>query len=83
MTFVATTPASIDVQASPSTIQTNGQSTIIAIVRDANNNLVEGQTVDFQLTDKTGGSISVASAVTDVQGQAADCVHGHQHGQHQ
>lgn len=70
LTFVATTPASIDVQANPSTIETNGQSTIIAIVRDANNNLVEGQTVDFQLNDKTGGSISVASAVTDVQGQA-------------
>lgn len=68
--FVATTPASIDVQASPASIQTNGQSTITAIVWDANNNLVQGQTVDFQLTDKTGGTISVASAVTDSQGRA-------------
>lgn len=68
--FVATAPNSIDVQASPATIATNAQSTITAIVRDVNNNLVEGQTVDFQLTDKTGGSISVGSAVTDIQGQA-------------
>lgn len=68
--FIATMPASIDVQASPATIPTNGQSTITAIVWDPNNNLVEGQTVDFQLTDKTGGTISVASAVTDSQGRA-------------
>lgn len=68
--FIATTPASIDVQASPATIQTSAQSTITAIVWDAQNNLVEGQTVDFQLTDKTGGTISVASAITDAQGRA-------------
>jgi hypothetical protein len=68
--FVATTPAAINVQASPATIPTQGQSTISAVVRDAQNNLVQGQTVDFQLTDKTGGAISAATAVTDVQGQA-------------
>jgi cold shock CspA family protein len=40
-------------------------------VRDANNNLVEGQTVNFLITqDPTGGSLSVASALTNVQGQA-------------
>ena len=70
LTFVATTPASIDLQANPATIQTQGQSTFTATVRDAQNNLVQGQTVDFQLTDQTGGSISVATAVTDPQGQA-------------
>jgi hypothetical protein len=68
--FVATDPSQIDVQASPATIETAGSSTITAIVRDAQDNLVEGQTVDFQLTDKTGGSISVASAVTDETGRA-------------
>ena len=51
-------------------VETSGQSTITAIVRDAQDNLVEGQTVDFQLTDKTGGSISVATAVTNAQGVA-------------
>lgn len=68
--FVATTPASISVQPSPSTIAINGQSTITAIVRDASNNLVQGKTVTFQLTDVTGGSLSFASAVTDSEGVA-------------
>jgi hypothetical protein len=68
--FDATTPASIDVQASPSTIATQGTSAITAIVRDASGNLVANQTVDFQLTDVTGGSLSAGSAVTNVQGQA-------------
>ncbi len=70
LAFIATVPATIDVQASPATITTSGQSTITAIVRDVNLNLVEGQTVDFQLTDQTGGSISVATAITDSQGRA-------------
>jgi Bacterial Ig-like domain (group 1) len=68
--FVATVAASLDLQASPAVIPTAGSSTITAIVRDAQNNLVEGQTVDFQLTDKTGGAISVGTAVTGIQGTA-------------
>jgi hypothetical protein len=68
--FIATNPSKIDVQASPATIPTSGSSTITAIVWDAQGNLVQGQTVDFQLTDKTGGSISLATAVTDSQGRA-------------
>jgi hypothetical protein len=70
VTFVATDPIAIDLQASPATVPTQGQSTITAIVRDTANNLVEGQTVSFQLTDVTGGSLSVGSAITDVQGKA-------------
>jgi hypothetical protein len=70
ITFIATTPAMVSVQASPSTIPTEGQTTITAVVRDAANNLVQGQTVNFQLTDITGGSLSLASAITDVQGRA-------------
>lgn len=69
--FVATTPSAMAVQASPATVPTQGQSTITATVRDANNNLVQGQTVDFSITqDSTGGSLSAASAVTNEQGQA-------------
>jgi Bacterial Ig-like domain (group 1) len=68
--FKATNPTAIEVQASPATIPVQGQSTISAIVRDAANNLVEGQTVNFALTDITGGSLTVASATTDVQGRA-------------
>lgn len=69
--FVATQPSTIDVQASPATVPTSGSSTITAIVRDANNNLVANQIVDFQLTDKTGGSLSVGSATTNAQGVAS------------
>ena len=68
--FVATTPASITVQANPFTIAPTEQSTITAIVRDANNNLVKNQTVEFQVQDVTGGSLTVGSAVTDSQGRA-------------
>ena len=70
LTFVATMPNSMNLQASPATVAVQGQSTVTAIVRDVNNNLVSGQTVDFQLTDVTNGSISVGTAVTDLQGQA-------------
>jgi hypothetical protein len=70
VTFIATTPNSLTLQASPDSIATGAQSTITAVVRDAQNNLVEGQTVDFQLTDVTGGTISQASAVTNTQGVA-------------
>lgn len=68
--FVATNPASVVLQASPSTVAIQGQSTLTAIVRDASNNLVEGVVVDFTLQDITGGSLSVAAATTDNQGRA-------------
>jgi hypothetical protein len=68
--FIATNPTQITVQSQPSAIATNGSSVITAIVRDAKNNLVEGQTVDFSLVDSTGGAISVGSATTDGQGRA-------------
>jgi hypothetical protein len=70
--FVSILPNSLVVQASPSTIAINGQSTITATVRDANNNLVEGQVVDFLITqDPTGGALTVPSSTTNVQGQAS------------
>lgn len=68
--FIATAPNNINVQASPSTVATQGQSTITATVRDVNNNLVPNQTVDFTLTDLTGGSLSAATAITNAQGEA-------------
>ena len=70
VTFIATDPSTIDLQASPASILTSGSSTVTAIVRDPAGNLVDGQTVSFQLTDVTGGQLSVGSAVTDVQGKA-------------
>jgi hypothetical protein len=68
--FVATIPDSLELQANPFTIPTNDQSTITAIVRDPNGNLVKGATVQFTLTDITGGSLSVPQAVTTSQGRA-------------
>jgi hypothetical protein len=68
--FVATAPTTIDVQPSVFTVAASGTSTISAIVRDANNNLVANKTVVFNLTDVTGGSLSVASALTNLQGIA-------------
>jgi hypothetical protein len=68
--FVATTPANLDLQADPFSVPANGQSTITAVVRDAAGNLVKNQTVNFVLTDTTGGSLSVAQAITNSQGRA-------------
>lgn len=68
--FIATTPDTVTVQANPFTIAPNEQSAITAIVRDASNNLVKNQTVNFGLDDITGGQLSVASAITDSQGRA-------------
>jgi hypothetical protein len=68
--FVATVPATLDLQASPFTVATNDQSTITAIVRDPAGNLVKNQTVNFVLDDTSNGSLSVAQAVTNSQGRA-------------
>lgn len=68
--FVATTPASINVQASPNTIATSEQSTITAVVRDTNGNLVKNKIVEFTLNDVTGGTLSSGAATTDSQGRA-------------
>lgn len=72
-TFVATNPTQMALQASPASITTtapNNVSTITAVLRDLHNNLVANTTVDFLLTDTTGGQISAGSAVTDSQGVA-------------
>jgi len=76
--FVATTPASIDLQAFPATIGPNNgsqaqqqQSTITAVVRDANNNLVASQVVRFSIAqDNSGGTLTTATATTDNLGRA-------------
>ncbi|MFL6602829.1 MAG: beta strand repeat-containing protein [Steroidobacteraceae bacterium] len=71
LNFVATTPASLALQGSPTTVAVQGQSTLTATVRDAAGNLVQDKTVNFSITqDVTGGTLSVPSAVTDANGQA-------------
>jgi len=49
---------------------TSEQSTIIAVVRDANNNLVKGKRIEFNVSDITAGEISPSFAITDVFGRA-------------
>ena len=69
--FVATTPDTLTIQASPTTVAVNEQSEISVIVRDAQFNLVKNQVVDFQVVaDDSFGQLSVGSAVTDSQGRA-------------
>jgi hypothetical protein len=68
--FIATTAATVSLQASPDVVGLSGQSTLTATVRDTNDNLVPNQTVNFLLHDTTQGSLSVASALTNGQGQA-------------
>lgn len=68
--FVATIADSIELQADPFTIAPGEQTTITAIVRDPADNLVKNKVITFQLTDVTGGSLSVAQATTDSQGRA-------------
>lgn len=68
--FIATTPATITLQPSVTAVPTQGSSTILAVVRDASGNLVEGQSVQFVLTDVTNGTLSTGLAVTNGQGIA-------------
>ncbi len=68
--FVAVTPENIEVQADPFTVSPNSQSTITAVLRDAEGNLVKNKRITFSLEDVTGGTLSVSSAVTNSQGRA-------------
>jgi len=69
--FIAVTPGNIDVQADPAIVPQGGQSTVTAIVRDANNNLVTGAVVNFTLTDTSGGSLRDGSVTTGIRGTAS------------
>jgi adhesin/invasin len=68
--FVATAPNTVALQASPSTINVQGQSTITATVDDVNGNPVQGVSVNFTIVDPTGGSLSSPTGTTNAQGQA-------------
>jgi hypothetical protein len=70
--FVATQVQSVFVDATPDLIGPEGQtSTISAVVRDPNGNLVKGKIVDFRLIDSSGGSIEPNSATTGSDGIAS------------
>lgn len=71
VTFIARNPSEIEVQASPSSLPINATSQIRAVVRDADNNLVQNQVVNFTLEqDPSAGQLSAGSATTNNQGLA-------------
>ena len=69
--FIATVPHYINTQASPSVIAPHGVSSLIAKVRDANDNPVKNQTISFNLEDRVNGTLSSSQAVTDSLGRAS------------
>lgn len=69
--FVATTPAYLTTQANPTLINALGTSSIISQIRDANDNPVKNQTINFSLNDVVNGVLSSSEAVTDSLGRAS------------
>lgn len=69
--YIATAPHSLNIQADPSIIASLGTSTIIAQVKDANDNPVKNQVVVFNLNDTVDGTLSSSKAKTDSSGQAS------------
>jgi len=69
--FIATTPSYLNTQADPSLISPNGSSTIVAKIRDINDNPVKNKVIDFRLNDTVNGVLSASTAVTDSLGRAS------------
>ncbi len=69
--FVATTPAYLNTQASPTLIAPNTASTIIAKIRDLDDNPVKNKIIDFRLEDTVDGTLSASTATTDSLGRAS------------
>ena len=68
---IATTPYYIQVDASTEILGPDGQtSSITAIIRDENDNLVKGALVSFNVDDPSTGTISPSQATTDSNGIA-------------
>ncbi|MDO3723235.1 Ig-like domain-containing protein [Marinobacter sp. chi1] len=70
--FVATNPDEISLQATKTQLDLGASSEIIAVIRDANNNLVKNQDVTFRIvTDGSGGYLATSRDTTDSQGRAS------------
>jgi hypothetical protein len=69
--FVALTPASVELEANPLSVEIVGEVRLLARVRDAMGNPVKNRVVQFVIQeDATGGIVSPGSAVTDTRGEA-------------
>jgi adhesin/invasin len=77
MEFIATEVNAINVQAAKPVIGVNSsgsdteQTEIVAIIRDAKNNLVKNKVINFTLSDNSGGRLSQTSVKTDSFGRAS------------
>jgi hypothetical protein len=70
--FIATNPYFLQADASQDILGPDGQtSTITAIVRDENDNLVKDTVVSFSVDDPSTGTISPSQATTDSNGVAS------------
>jgi protocatechuate 3,4-dioxygenase beta subunit len=70
--FIATEADNIIVDGTPDSVGPSGQtSTITAVVRDPNGNLVKGKVINFVVDDVSGGTISPNQATTDRSGIAS------------
>lgn len=70
--YVAGTPATVTLNAAPSTIAPYGESILTAIIKDAAGNPVSGDLVTFQVvTNTSGGKLSDLTATTDIHGEAS------------
>ncbi|MEZ5450157.1 MAG: Ig-like domain-containing protein, partial [Thiolinea sp.] len=68
--FVAITPAYLNVQSEQAIIAPGDSVSIVALVRDVNDNPVKHQTVAFNLNDTVNGTLSSSLATTDSLGRA-------------
>jgi len=69
--FIATTPHTLIADASPDIIGPDGQtSTISAVVRNVDGNLVKNSVVNFSVSDVSTGFVSPSQATTDSKGIA-------------
>lgn len=69
--FVAVTPKYLSAQSEQATLGPEERTTIIALVRDTNDNPVKNQKVTFNLNDAVNGSLSSSIATTDSLGKAS------------
>lgn len=71
VSFVAGAPSSILVSSSAPSLNTGSTSKITAVLRDANNHLVQNQAVSFNVTtNNSGASLESLVATTNVNGEA-------------
>ncbi|WP_394220628.1 beta strand repeat-containing protein [Alteromonas gracilis] len=69
--FIATTPHTLIADASPDILGPDGQtSTISAVVRDIDGNLVKNSVINFSVSDVSTGFVSPSQSTTDSKGIA-------------